>query len=252
MEILTSQLPSGGFGYKFSTVTVKPMTFIEICGYFENVPKDPLEKYLFDIKTLVKDDENIKDCYVMDLDFLIFYKKLITVSSDLSYQVRVPCPYCGSEVTKTISFDKDIHFKQIDSKIMNGARIDLGGHRYETIVPTTTDFLKVFNNYLRYKTVRDIKMIKTIALIKDFDILGNQVEKDVLNATHSDITLLLALRELYYDQVESVDIYCPKCNKGLRKDERRSMAVSVDSLIVDFFRDLAINSPINGAKIVFK
>ena len=252
MEILTSQLPSGGFGYKFSTVTVSPMTFIEICGYFENVPKDPLEKYLFDIKTLVKDDENIKDCYVMDLDFLIFYKKLITVSSDLSYQIKVPCPFCGSEVIKNINFDKDIHFKQVDSKIMNGSRIDLGGHRYETIVPTTTDFLKVFNNYLRYKTVKDIKMIKTIALIKDFDILGNQVEKDVLNATHSDITLLLALRELYYDQVESVDIYCPKCNKGLRKDERRSMAVSVDSLIVDFFRDLAINSPINGAKIVFK
>jgi hypothetical protein len=252
MEILTSQLPSGGFGYKFSTVTVKPMTFIEICGYFENVPKDPLEKYLFDIKTLVKDDENIKDCYVMDLDFLIFYKKLITVSSDLSYQVKIPCPYCGSEITKTVNFDKDIHFKQIDPKIMNGARIDLGGHRYDTIVPTTTDFLKVFNNYLRYKTVKDIKMIKTIALIKDFDILGNQVESDILNATHSDITLLLALRELYYDQVEPVEVYCSRCNKGLKKDERRSMAVSIETLIVDFFRDLAINSPINGAKIVFK
>lgn len=252
MEILTSQLPSGGFGYKFSTITVKPMTFIEICGYFENVPKDPLEKYLFDIKTLVKDDENIRDCYVMDLDFLIFYKKLITVSSDLSYQVKVPCHHCGSEITKTITFDKDIHFKQVDSKIMNGARIDLGGHRYDTIVPTTTDFLKVFNNYLRYKTVKDLKMIKTIALIKDFDILGNQVESDILNATHSDITLLLALRELYYDQVEPIDIYCPKCNKGIKKDERRGMAISIESLIVDFFRDLAINSPINGAKIVFK
>lgn len=252
MEILTSQLPSGGFGYKFSTVTVKPMTFIEICGYFENVPKDPLEKYLFDIKTLVRDDENIKDCYVMDLDFLIFYKKLITVSSDLSYQIKIPCPYCGSEITKTVNFDKDIHFKQIDPKIMNGARIDLGGHRYDTIVPTTTDFLKVFNNYLRYKTVKDIKMIKTIALIKDFDILGNQVESDILNATHSDITLLLALRELYYDQVEPVEVYCSRCNKGLKKDERRGMAVSIETLIVDFFRDLAINSPINGAKIVFK
>lgn len=252
MEILTSQLPSGGFGYKFSTISVKPMTFIEICGYFENVPKDPLEKYLFDIRTLIKDDENIKDCYVMDLDFLIFYKKLITVSSELSYQIKVPCPHCGTEITKTVDFDKDIHFKQIDQKIMNGARIDLGGHRYDTIVPTTTDFLKVFNNYLRYKTVKDIKMIKTIALIKDFDILGNQVENDILNATHSDITLLLALRELYYDQVESINLYCPKCNKGLKKDERRSMAVSIDTLIVDFFRDLVINSPINGSKIIFK
>lgn len=252
MEILTSQLPSGGFGYKFSTITVNPMTFIEICGYFENVPKDPLEKYLFDIRTLVKDDENIKDCYVMDLDFLIFYKKLITVSSDLSYQIKVPCSHCGFEISKVVEFDKDIKFRQIDPKIMNGARIDLGGHRYDTIVPTTTDFLKVFNNYLRYKTVKDIKMIKTIALIKDFDILGNQVENDILNATHSDITLLLALRELYYDQVNPVTVYCPKCNKALKKEERRGMAVSIDSLIVDFFRDLAINSPIDGSKIVFK
>ena len=95
-------------------------------------------------------------------------------------------------------------------------------------------------------------MIKTIALIKDFDILGNQIEKDVLEATHSDITLLLALRELYYDQLDPIYVQCPECNKGLKKEERRSVAVSVDSLIVDFFRDLSINSPINGSKILFK
>lgn len=253
MIILTSQLPSGGYGYKFPSVSVSPMNFIQVCNYLENLPSnDPLERYLFDIKQLLDEDENILNCYVMDLDFLIFYKKLCTVSEDLSYEISIKCPVCGKEIKKTINFEKDIHFKQVDKKIMEGAIIDLGGNRYETRVPTVKEFLKVFENYLRYRKITDLKMIKTIALIKDFDYKGNQIEKDILEATHSDITLLLALRELYYDLVEPINIYCPECNKGLKKEERRSVAVSVDSLIVDFFREICNNSPIDGSKILFK
>jgi hypothetical protein len=112
--------------------------------------------------------------------------------------------------------------------------------------------MKVFNIYLRYRKIEDLKMIKTIALIKDFDSRSNQVEQDVLGATYSDVTLLMALRDLYYDRLEPIELYCPECNKGLKPEERRSVAVSVDSLIVDFFRDLYINSPIDGSKILFK
>ena len=49
-----------------------------------------------------------------------------------------------------------------------------------------------------------------------------------------------------------IQCFCPHCNKGLKKNERRSVAVSVESLIVDFFRDLTINSPIDATKILFK
>lgn len=253
MNILTSQLPSGGYGYKFPSVSVSPMNFFQICKYLENLPsKDPLEKYLYDIKLLVEEDENILDCYVMDLDFLIFYKKLCTVSEDLQYGISITCPDCGKEIKKTISFEHDIHFKQIDPKVMEGAKIELNHHSYETIVPTVRDFLKVFEIYLRYRKISDLKMIKTIALIKNFDYEGNQIENDVLGATHSDITLLLALRELYYDRLEPIEMFCPDCNKGKKKEERRSLAVSVESLIVDFFRDLCDNSPIDGSKILFK
>lgn len=252
MDILTSQLPSGGYGYDFPSVSISPMTFVEICKYLENVPKDPLDKYLYDIRMLVGEDEKIKNCYIMDVDFLIFYKKLCTVSGDLSYKITINCPHCNTEIKKTISFDKDIHFKKIDQKIMNGAVISLNGSKYETMVPTVEDFMKVFGIYLRYRKITDLKMIKTMALIRDFEMQGNKIEDDVLNATHSDITLLLALRELYYDQLEPVEVYCPHCNKGLKREERRSVAVSVDTLIVDFFRDLTINSPIDGSKILFK
>lgn len=253
MIILTSQLPSGGQGYSFPSVSVSPMNFIQVCNYIENLPsKDPLERYLFDIKQLVDEDETILNCYVMDLDFLIFYKKLCTVSEDLTYNLTVKCPDCGKTIKKRISLNKDIKFKPVDPKIMSGAVINLNGHKYETRVPTVKDFLKVFERYLVYRKTEDLKMIKTISLINDVDFQGNQVEDDILGATHSDITLLLALRELYFDLVDPIQIYCPECNKGKSKEERRSVAVSVDSLIVDFFRDICDNSPIDGTKILFK
>ena len=253
MNILTSQLPSRGYGYDFPSVSVSPMSFLEITKYLENLPSnDPLEKYLYDISLLTKEDQKIMNCYIMDIDFLIFYKKLCTVSGDLSYEIEVTCPVCGKKLKKTVNFEKDIHFKQVDPKIMNGAYIELGGHKYETIVPTLQDFMKVFQTYLRFRSVQDLKMIKTIALVKDFDYQGNQIENDVLGAKHEDITLLLALRDLYYDRLEPINIYCPECNKGKKPKERREIAVSVESLTVDFFRDICKYSPIDGSKILFK
>lgn len=250
MEVLTSQLPSGGFGYEFSSVSIKPMNFLEITNYIENVPKDTLEKYLFDIKVLAKDDPKIYDCYIMDVDFLIFYKKLITVSEDMSYEISVKCNECGKLIKKKINISSDIHFKQIDDKIMKGAIININDINYDVAVPTVREFLKVFETYLRYKKVTDLNMIKTISLIKNFDINGNQIEEAILGAKHKDITLLMALRELYFDRLEPIEIYCPECSKIT--GERRGMTVSVDSLIVDFFRELYNNCPIDGSKILFK
>ena len=188
----------------------------------------------------------------MDVDFLIFYKKWLTISGDASFNITVPCPTCGTKIQKTIRMDKDIRYRKIDENVMEGAFIELGGHKYETIVPTVKDFLKVFEKYLRFRKIEDLKMIKTIALIKDFDIRGNQVEDDVINAKHEDITLLLALRDLYYDRLEPINVYCSECNADKPVEERRSVAVSVDSLIVDFFREICINHPIDGTKILFK
>lgn len=254
MNILTSQLPSGGYGYDFSSLSVSPMTFVQITEYLENVPEgDNLEKYLYDIKILEKEDPNIMNCYIMDIDFLIFYKKIITVaSSDMTFKVGITCPECGKKIVKHISLEGDIKFKQIDREIMEGAMIELNGHKYETIVPTVKQFFKVFEKYLKYRKIEDLRMIKTIALIKDFDLRGNQVEEDVLGAKHNDVTLLLALRDLYYDRLEKVTFYCEECNKDLPREERRGVAVSVDSLIVDFFREICINNPIDGSKILFK
>jgi hypothetical protein len=132
---------------------------------------------------------------------------------------------------------------------MNGAIINLGGEKYETKVPRVNDFKQVFSKYLKYRKVEDLGIIKTIALINDFESKANQVEKSVLDATHEDITLLLALKELYYDRLEPVNLYCPECSK---EEGRGKVTVSVNSLIVDFFRDICYNSPIDATKVLFK
>jgi hypothetical protein len=253
MNIPVTSLPSGGYGYDFPSVNVSPMTFQEIIKYLEGIPEDDnLAKYMYDINMLIAGDPNIKNCYIMDIDFLLFYKKLITVSSDLTYTIHSVCPECGKKVSKTISLDTDLKFEQIDRHVMEGATIELGGHMYETIVPRYTDFMKVFQKYLVYRRVTDLGIIKTIALIKDFDLQGNQIESDVLGAKHEDITLILMLQELYYNQLKPIKLYCPDCNAGKPVEERREMAISVDSLISDFFREISINCPIDGSKVLFK
>ena len=253
MEIVSSYLPSAGIGYDFSSIHLEPMTFLEMTQYVEGV-KDisNIERYFYDIRMLVDEDHNILNCYIMDIDFLIFYKKLISVSGNTKLTITVKCPDCGATIKKEIDLEKDIKFENIDEKIMGGAIVDLGGKRYETKVPLVKDLLKVFDVFKRYSRVNDLKMMKTISLFKDFETKSQQIENDVLGATRGDITLLLALRDLYFDRVEPVNIFCPNCNKGKRVEERRSMAVSVDSLIVDFFQSVTLNNGLDGTKILFK
>jgi len=251
MEILTTNLPSGGFGYDFPSINISPLNFLQIIKYRENCPQDPLEKYLYNIRMLMDEEPKIGNCYLMDLDFIIFLKQLITVSEDMtSYNITVNCPYCGKPLRKKISLEKDIQFKQIDSKIMRGSQIRLGDTQYETIVPTVNQFMKVLQLYTRYRSITDLDIIKILSLFSNFEVAANKIEAAVQNATHSDITLLKALQDLYFDRLEGIEIVCPGCSKN--EGERRSLTVSVSSLIVDFFRDIYINSPINESKIVFK
>lgn len=248
MEIISSYLPSAGIGYKFPSIHLNPMTFLEMTQYTE-ATKDitPIERYFYDIRMLVDEDHNILNCYIMDIDFLIFYKKLISVSGNTIMNVTVQCPRCGTTIKREVDLEKDIKFENIDEKIMNGAQIMLSGKKYDIRIPTVQNLLKVFDVFKRYSRVNDLKMMKTLSLFEEFDTRSQQIEKDVLGATREDITLLLALRELYFDRVEPIIAYCPKCDK-----ERRGMTISVDSLVVDFFQSVCLNSKFDGSKIIFK
>ena len=207
MEIISSYLPSAGIGYKFPSLHLNPMTFLQMTRYAEDT-KDlsQIEKYFYDIRMLIDEDKNILNCYIMDLDFLIYYKKLISVSGNTTLNISVQCPSCGTVIQREVDFEKDIKFESVDEKIMNGAQINLAGKKYEIHVPTVQNLLKVFDIFKRYSRVNDLKMMKTLALFEDFDTRSQEIEKDVLGATREDITLLLALQELYFDRFQSLTL----------------------------------------------
>lgn len=245
MEILSQHLPSGGYGYPFPSVNINPMTYLEVVGYLENVPTDRLSKYLFDIKWVTADDPKINDCYIMDLDYLIFMKKIITVSKDLAMNITVECPYCHKKIEEKILINK-LMFKAADDAVMEGAEIELNGSIYSIKPPTVREFEKVFENFLRYKKIDNIDTIKLISLVEEFHSNPNKVEAAVLNATHDDITMLMALKELYFDRVEPIELSCKHCKEG------RYQTVRVNELIVDFFREIIKHNKLTADKIKFK
>lgn len=251
MEILTQHLPSGGYGYGFPSINIKPMTYLNIVEYLENVPSDSLSKYLFDTRWVIADDQNISDCYIMDLDYLIFMKKLLSVSRDLSVKVRATCPKCKKEIERSISIDK-IMFKAIDPDVMEGAVVNIDGKTFNIKPPTVREFENVFGNYLRVRKIKDLDTIKLISLVQEFNMNPNGIEDTILNAKYEDITMLMALKDLYFNRVEPVNISCDTCNKGKSDTERRYMAVGVNNLIVDFFREIPRYNPVGPNKIEFK
>lgn len=251
MEILTQHLPSGGYGYSFPSITIKPMTFIEVVGYLESVPTDKLSKYLFDIKWLAKDDPNIYNCYVMDLDYLIFMKKIITISNDTTISLSFKCSECGKAINEKILINK-LKFKAADDIVLEGADVEINGKVFSIKPPTVKEFLNVFDKYLRYRKIEDLDTIKLISLVSEFDNNPNAVENIISSATYEGITMLLMLKELYFDRVEPIEISCPHCNEGRKEEERRYQTVRIDKLIVDFFRDISENNRLDPNKIKFK
>jgi endogenous inhibitor of DNA gyrase (YacG/DUF329 family) len=251
MEILSQHLPSGGYGYSFPSINIKPMTYLEIVGYLESVPSDKLSKYLFDIRWVGADDPNVYNCYIMDLDYLIFMKKLITISKDLVMNISVECPHCHKKIEGQVKIN-DIMFKAADNAVMEGAVVTINGSEYNIKPPTVREFEKVFQKYLKYRKVEDLDTIKLISLVQEFDTNPNRIEDTIVNASHEDITMLMALKDLYFDRVEPIKLSCPNCNKNKSEKERRYQTVRVNDLIVDFFREIINNNRITGDKIKFK
>lgn len=245
MEILSQHLPSGGYGYSFPSINIKPMTYLEVVGYLESVPTDKLSKYLFDIRWVTADDPRINDCYIMDLDYLIFMKKIITISKDLSMDISIECPHCHKKVTEKILINK-LMFKAADDAVMEGAEIELNGNTYNIKPPTVREFENVFQKFLRYRKIDNLDTIKLISLIEEFHTNPNKVEDVVFNATHEGITMLMALKELYFDRVEPIELSCKHCKEG------RYQTVRVNDLIVDFFREIIQHNKLTSNQIKFK
>lgn len=249
--MLVQNLPSGGYGYTFDGINVSPMKYGQILEYLDNIPNDPIEKFYFDYCLLKADDPNIDNLLVPDFEFVRFYKKAITVNKNCEYTTTLVCPDCGTKFYHKIHLT-DIKFSSLDKSIIEGCCIKLGEREYNVKLPTIAEFFKVFNNYRRYKKTTDMKLIKLIAMFEDAVKYPNQFESLVIDAQYDDVVALTMLYDLYYELLEPIVVYCPKCNDGIEDPSKmRGMAVEIDSLTADFFRDLIVNNRVDRQKVLF-
>lgn len=284
MQLLTQNLPSG-FQYEFPAIEVKPMNFAQILEYLENVPKNPVEKFYFDY-CLVKGKEgsvdfepNVDNLLISDLEYLMFFKKALTISENLTIDTTVQCPRCGS--TLRISFTlADIKFNKLESKYMNGFKIMFAGEMREVEIPKVSDFMEIFKKYRMYKKVEDLRMIKLISVFKESKMYLQSIENKVLNATWKDVTSLVILDDLYFNNVSPVKAYCDQCAKmyqptdaeifdykaelGIKpedelpseyfeelKSKHGGVETKIDSLVSNFFRDLTQNNRLTTKEVLF-
>jgi hypothetical protein len=239
---MTSSLPSG-CKYRFESITIKPMFFAQVLEYEENCPKDEVEKYYFDYCVVKGDDPNIDELLVPDMEYLVFLKKALTISREVTFSASLTCPECGAKYTHRINVPRDVHFASIDEKLITGMNIKVGNEFHKVRVPTMKEFLSVLSNYRRIKKLSDMKLIKLIALFKDASTYPNKYEQLVTEAVYEDLSAMVMLSELCYEVVDPVESFCPSCNKDVvETSKKRGTVIDLSGLITNFFRLIVENN----------
>ena len=282
MEFFTQQLPSG-YNYPFISIRINPMTFIQVLNYMENVPPSPVEKFYFDYIMVKEDDLNVDNLLLCDLEFVIFFKKCLTISKDLKLTNVTKCYECGSPLRVNFKVS-DIRFRKLsqikikedlDQTLLDGFSVKINGSYHNVRMPFVSQFLEIFSKYRKYKKVSDMDTIKITALFEDSELYPQKYELMVSNATHLGITLNVTLSDLFYKTIENLHCECSECKRNferlklfkmeaikaeddldaearlieLQESKYGGTTVSVDNLIVNLFRDIIENNKLTDDEI---
>ena len=251
MELLTQNLPTG-HNYGFRSIRVNPMNFAQVLEYLENVPSTEVEKYYYDYCLVKGDDKNVDQLLLPDLEYVIFYKKGLTISDKVVFNSTIICNECGSGVPAKFDI-LEVKFAKLDEQVREGIRVQIAGAYHDIRIPTVEQFFTIFDKYRRYKKLSDMKLIKLICLfVGTHTHMHNAYENLVINAKYEDITMLTMLHQLCYEVVEPIKVYCPICNSKRDADQKRGMAVEMKSLTANFFREIIDNNRLTDSKIIFR
>lgn len=281
MQLLTQDLPSG-YNYGFTSIKLTPMNFAQILEYMENVPNDEVEKLYFDYCTVKNDDPNIDNLLFSDFEYIVFFKKGLTISKNLEFTTESKCPDCGSMLSVNFKLS-DIKFNKYNADTLDGLRVKFSDNVFTFRMPTVKQFMEVFSKYRFYRKVTDLRIIKLISLFKETEMYHQKVENLVVNATYDDVALLVMLESLYFRTVEPINATCEDCKKkysrlrDIKVEELKStlpeegnpmrevilsdvkelesfkyggVAIEISSLIANIFRDLIKNSGSIDSKIL--
>lgn len=223
MLITINELPSRGIDEKSEQVNLRPLTFRELLIYTreQESAKDDFSKFIVDYNEFKSKVTNWKSISLMDLDYLLFRFKKLTVSDDKEFSVELACSDCGS-----------LNQLYLDSSLINTSQslrydyrgsIVLNNKTYTYEVPTLEVFDQVLTKISRYKKGFELKLIRLISCFPDFKNNPNEIESLVVNAKGDDIIRLSVLDSMYFNSKININHKCNNCSGGHWSIEVRSL-----------------------------
>lgn len=245
MVLTVNDLPSGGTFGSAPPIALTPFTFLEVLEYNNYVADTSLKKYTRDLKYLMKMDPGIAKHSLYDLDYIIFMMKIHTISDNVEFTSSCTCRHCGND--NIIHFDlANFKFRDLDPKEKLVQSVLMKGVKYKVKVPSIGQFMDVLDKYNLYQKVSEADVVKLISLFPEFQTMPNDIEDAVFDADRDDISVLYYLETKLLTSVEPVFKECTKC-----KNER-GMAIRIESLIANMFRDILLNNASLESKILFE
>lgn len=228
MIIEINELPSKGIDPRSQSLEIKPLTFKELLKYSreQDSAKTDLQKFLVDYNYLKSTLPNWKSISLMDLDYVIYRFKKLTISDNKEFNVEHKCSDCGTLNTLYLD-DSRINLSHQIRYDYKG-QIVLNNKTYQYEIPTLEFFDSVLTKITRYNKGFELIIIKLISTFPDFNNSPNEIESIVINAVGDDIIRLSVLESMYYDSKININHQCRNCRGG-------QWSISVRTLIDQVF-----------------
>ena len=248
MYISNQELPSKGlFSREGGTnIEIKPLTFKQLLDYIENVEINPIAKLRKDLNLLASTGVDLYKVSLLDMDYLIFMLKSITISDDIKFNSSTKCYSCD-QITQ-FSFNlSQIHFKDFDTEENRiPSKINIGGEMRKIRVPSIGEFLSVLDTIYKFNPEVKLAQIKLYSLFDEWFANPTGVQNMVDNANRESAANLIYLDDKCFGRIEPVECKCVNCGQVQLTN------IDVLTITENFFTDFLRHFRPNESQVLFE
>lgn len=250
VKVTTEMLPSAGrLGGKDREIILKSMTMKEMLDYTREPAQTHLLRVQRDLRMLKKDFPDVGKLFLIDLDALIFIKKVISFSKTEDIVIDEVCPYCKTKQKVNINLTKSLDNCLVPDEALKIKEIILQEKKFKFKIPSIEVYQKCLDKFCYYdKDKYDDNLserIITLCACLGFLERPNEVRFSIEDAKLDEIA---ALNQVYNWVCGSRKFHryvCKRCGK--------EADIVVSDMSADMFRALYTN--LEGSylnKIVFE
>jgi hypothetical protein len=243
MILYTRDFPSKGYGCNVESIEIRPLTYKELVDYTNNDELTKLRKFKKDLDYLVLMSPQAEDLYLIDLEYVLFMMKMVTISKEHTFRFRYTCDCCHKSKTATIG-SQSIVFRDIDERYLTLDHIELGGKNLPFRLTTLAEFKAFIAKLPRQIETTPLDTIKLASMLWDRTAMSPaEVIGLINNAVGDEIKLVSYLKSALLQPIKPITLRCEKGGETV---------VALSDVTTDLFPLTLLNRRLDITKIHFK